>query len=48
MCGCYEIEFKFSETFNYSEDENYVPSKNYRSFALEAAIPIVNDKKKIS
>ena len=48
MCGCFEIEFKFSETFNYSEDENYVPSKNYRSFALEAAIPIVNDKKKIS
>ena len=48
MCGCFEIEFKFSETFNYSEDENYVPSKNYRSFALEAAIPIINDKKKIS
>jgi len=48
MCGCFEIEFKFNETFNYSEDENYVPSKDYRSFALEAAIPIVNDKKKIS
>ena len=48
MCGCFEIDFKFSETFNYIDDENYVPSENYQSYALEVAIPIINEKKKIS
>ena len=23
LCGCYEIEFNFAETFNYSEDSSY-------------------------
>ena len=48
MCGCFEIEFNFKETFQRTDDEEYVPSKEYRSFALELAIPIVNESKKIS
>ena len=48
MCGCFEIEFNFAETFNYSEEENYKPSEIYKSYALELAIPIVNQRKKIS
>ena len=34
MCGCFEIEFKFMETFQHIDDENYKPSKDYRSYAL--------------
>lgn len=37
MCGCFEVEFKFSETFNYSEDSLYVPSENKIANALEYA-----------
>ena len=48
MCGCFEIQFNFKETFQRIDDEEYVPSKEYRSFALELAIPIVNENKKIS
>ena len=46
MCGCFEIEFKFKETFQHIDDENYKPSKDYRSYALEFALPIINEKKK--
>ncbi len=35
MCGCYEITFNFSETFDYVEDSNYVPSPNKIAYALE-------------
>ena len=48
MCGCFEINFKFIETFNYSEYENYKGSDEYESYALELALPIVNEKNKIS
>ena len=37
MCGCFEVEFNFAETFKYSSDSTYVPSKNYRSAGLEWA-----------
>jgi len=37
MCGCYEVDFNFAETFNYSEDENYKPSKIKHSGGLEWA-----------
>ena len=37
MCGCFEVEFKFSETFNYSEDSLYIPSENKIANALEYA-----------
>ena len=48
MCGCFEIEFKFKETFQHIDDVDYKPSDEYRSFALELALPIINEKKKIS
>jgi hypothetical protein len=48
MCGCFKIQFNFKETFQRIDDQEYVPSKEYRSFALELAIPIVNENKKIS
>ncbi len=37
MCGCFEVEFKFSETFNYSADSLYMPSENKIANALEYA-----------
>ena len=27
MCGCFEIEFNFKETFQRIDDKEYVPSK---------------------
>ena len=30
MCGCFEVQFNFAETFVNSFDEDYVPSKNYQ------------------
>lgn len=48
MCGCFEINFKFIETFNYSEYDDYKGSDEYESYALELALPIVNQKNKIS
>ena len=47
-CGCFEINFKFIETFNYSEYDDYKGSDEYESYALELALPIVNEKNKIS
>tara|TARA_B100000780_G_scaffold150544_1_gene105168 strand:+ start:901 stop:1797 length:897 start_codon:yes stop_codon:yes gene_type:complete len=35
MCGCYEVTFKFAETFNYSKDSTYTPSKNKIAYAVE-------------
>ena len=35
MCGCYEITFNFSETFNFSDDSTYTPSPNKIAYALE-------------
>lgn len=35
MCGCYEVEFNFVETFQYSDDSTYVPSKTKHDKALE-------------
>jgi len=35
MCGCYEVTFKFAETFNYSKDSAYTPSKNKIAYAVE-------------
>ncbi len=48
MCGCFEINFKFIETFNYSENANYIGSDEYESYALELALPILNEKNKVS
>lgn len=35
MCGCYEVEFNFAETFQYNKDESYVPSPTKNEHALE-------------
>ena len=47
MCGCYEVTFNFSETFNYSDDSTYVPSKNKISYALEWIDLTYEDKSKL-
>ncbi|WP_407264453.1 DUF6607 family protein [Tenacibaculum maritimum] len=48
MCGCFEVTFNFTETFNYSKDSLYQPSKTKISKALEWAELIEDDKNKIS
>ncbi|MEC3906166.1 DUF6607 family protein [Tamlana sp. 2201CG12-4] len=48
MCGCYEVTFNFSETFNYSKDSLYKPSKTKTDKALEWAQLVEDDKNKIS
>ncbi|GAA5041205.1 hypothetical protein GCM10011506_42670 [Marivirga lumbricoides] len=45
MCGCYEVEFNFAETF--SPDKDYQFHDNYRSGALEYVFPIEQDDDKI-
>jgi len=35
MCGCYEVQFNFAETFKNTKDENYVPSKTKYDYGLE-------------
>jgi hypothetical protein len=35
MCGCFEVNFNFAETFSYSEDSIYQPSENKYDKALE-------------
>jgi len=44
MCGCFEVDFKFAETFSYSKDSIYKSSENYSAGALEWA-QLVNDEK---
>ncbi|MEM9679290.1 MAG: DUF6607 family protein [Bacteroidota bacterium] len=48
MCGCFEIEFNFAETFQFSEDSLYKPSKTYRTGGLEWAQLVVDEKDKVS
>ena len=48
MCGCFKIDFNFSETFVFSDDENYKKSKTYRSGATEWGQLVVDEKNKIS
>ena len=48
MCGCFEIDFKFAETFQYINDSNYSKSKNYNAKALEYAKLIKDEKDHIS
>lgn len=35
MCGCFEVEFNFAETFIHTKDNNYVPSPVKKDYALE-------------
>ncbi|NAY92225.1 hypothetical protein GTQ34_09865 [Muricauda sp. JGD-17] len=46
MCGCYDITFKYTETFAPSED--YEKKPDYTASALELALPIINGNDQIS
>ena len=48
MCGCFEIEFNFAETFVFSEKDDYQKSKTYKTRALEWGQLILDEKNKIS
>lgn len=48
MCGCFEVTFNFTETFNYSKDSLYKPSRSKIAKGLEWAELIEDDKNKIS
>lgn len=48
MCGCFEVTFNFSETFNYSKDSTYKPSKIKVAKALEFAALVKDKKNRIS
>lgn len=48
MCGCYEVSFNFSETFNYSNDSLYKPSDQKITGGLEWAQLITDENDKIS
>lgn len=48
MCGCFEVTFKFAETFNNSKDSLYKPSKNKIAGGLEWAQLVEEDKGKVS
>ncbi len=48
MCGCYEVSFNFSETFEHSEDSLYKPSPNKVDKGLEWAQLVVDKEDKIS
>lgn len=46
MCGCYEITFKYTETF--APEIDYEKKLDYTAAALELALPIIDEKDKIS
>lgn len=48
MCGCYEVEFNFAETFNYATDSTYYPSKVKHDAALEWVQLVEDSEDKIS
>ena len=48
MCGCFEIDFNFAETFQFSNDSSYLKSKNYNAKAIEYAKLIKDEKGHIS
>ncbi|RDY59257.1 DUF6607 family protein [Flagellimonas nanhaiensis] len=47
MCGCYEVEFNFAETFEYSDDETYTPSKVKHDKGLEWVQLVTDDQNKL-
>jgi hypothetical protein len=48
MIGCYEVSFKFAETFNYVEDPDYKPSPVYQTGATEWVQLVEESDDKIS
>jgi len=47
MCGCYEVTFNFTETFNYSKDSLYKPSDTKIASGLEWAQLVEDSDDKI-
>ncbi len=48
MCGCYEVNFNFAETFQYSKDSTYKPSKTKNDKGLEWVQLVEENKNKVS
>jgi len=48
MCGCYEVTFNFTETFNYSQDSLYQPSKTKSEKAIEWVQLVEENNDKVS
>ncbi|WP_299776737.1 DUF6607 family protein [uncultured Formosa sp.] len=48
MCGCYEVNFNFAETFNYSKDSTYLPSEVKHDKGLEWVELVQDSKDKIA
>ena len=48
MCGCFEVTFNFTETFEYSQDSLYSGSEDKIATAIEWAGLVVDEKNKIS
>lgn len=46
MCGCYDITFKYTETF--APEIDYEKKLDYTAVALELALPILDEANKIS
>lgn len=46
MCGCYDISFKYTETF--APEIDYEKKLDYTASALELALPIFDEENKIS
>ncbi|MEZ4810754.1 MAG: DUF6607 family protein [Allomuricauda sp.] len=46
MCGCFEVTFKYTETF--APEIDYEKKLDYTAKALELALPIVDEENKIS
>ena len=46
MCGCYEVTFKYTETF--APEIDYEKKLDYTAKALELALPIIDEENKIS
>ena len=47
MCGCFDVDFHFAETFSYSEDSTYKPSKVKHAGALEFAQLVEEDDDRV-
>jgi len=48
MCGCFEVTFNFTETFEYSADSLYRASEDKIAMAIEWAGLVIDEKNKIS
>ncbi len=48
LCGCYDVEFNFTETFSYSEDSTYLKSKTKKAGAIEWIQLLEDSPSKIS